>query len=93
VQGNTTYYGSTSGGAFSAICILQIPELTASKPAKLAGASDGKIARHLTILIIRYFRRQKTRTMKHHAKRGGKGFSRKPKRPAFPSGRDQRGWS
>ena len=48
--GNTAQYGGTSGGAYSAICCLQISRFTASKPSKSAIATVEKFTRQLTTL-------------------------------------------
>jgi len=45
IKGAAVQFGGASGDVFSAICGMQIPRCTASKPSKFAFASDEKSIR------------------------------------------------
>ena len=47
-RGTTAQFGGASGDVFSAICGMQIPRFTSSKPSKFAFASDEKSIRQPT---------------------------------------------
>ena len=51
----TAQLGGASGDVFSAICGMQIPRFTASKPSKFASASDEKSIRQPTTSFVRCY--------------------------------------
>ena len=53
--GTTAQFGGASGDAFSAICGMQIPRFTASKPSEFAFASDEKSIRQPTTSFVRCY--------------------------------------
>ena len=52
-EGNTAQFGGASGSVFSAICGMQIPRFTSSKPSEFAFASDEKSIRRTTASFVR----------------------------------------
>ena len=48
MEGTTAQFGGASGDVFSAICGMQIPRFTSSKPSEFAFASDEKSIRQPT---------------------------------------------
>jgi len=55
ISGTTAQFGGASGDAFSAICGMQIPRFTSSKPSKFAFASDEKSIRQPTTSFVRCY--------------------------------------
>ena len=53
--GTTAQFGGTSGDVFSAICGMQIPRFTSSKPSKFAFASDEKSIPQPTTSFVRCY--------------------------------------
>ena len=51
----TAQFGGASGDVFSAICGMQIPRFTASKPSEFAFASDEKSIRQPTTSFVRCY--------------------------------------
>ena len=56
-MGTTAQFGGASGDVFSAICGMQIPRFTSSKPSKFAFASDEKSIRQPTTSFVRCYLR------------------------------------
>ena len=54
-KGTTAQFGGASGDVFSAICGMQIPRFTSSKPSKFAFASDEKSIRQPTTSFVRCY--------------------------------------
>ena len=54
-KGTTAQFGGASVDVFSAICGMQIPRFTASKPSKFAFASDEKSIRQPTTSFVRCY--------------------------------------
>ena len=53
MYGTTAQFGGASGEVFSALCGMQIPRFTASKPSNFAFASDEKSIRRPTTSFVR----------------------------------------
>jgi len=53
LYGTAAQFGGASGEVFSAICGMQIPRFTSSKPSKFAFASDEKSIRRTTTSFVR----------------------------------------
>ena len=53
--GTTAQFGGASGDVFSAICGMQIPRFTSSKPSEFAFASDKKSIRQPTASFVRCY--------------------------------------
>ena len=91
MEGTTAQFGGASGDVFSAICSMQIPRFTASKPSKFAFASDEKIHSPADCLIVRCY--PKSTLDKSHSKRGfvkpspwqGRTYSPPASRRWYPS--------
>jgi len=59
-EGTTAQFGGASGDVFSAICGMQIPRFTSSKPSKFAFASDEKSIRQPTTSFVRCYLKRKS---------------------------------
>ena len=55
IKDTTAQSGGTSGNVFSAICGMQIPRFTSSKPSEFSFASDEKFIRRPTTSFARRY--------------------------------------
>ena len=90
MYGTTAQFGGASGEVFSAICGMQIPRFTASKPSEFAFASDEKSIRRPTTSFVRRCLKNSGGWMRAFCAAGRRSFSEdvlREKRFRIPSAR------